>query len=220
MVKTKADPVKKPTKRKSSELTSNNDAANPAKKTEVVKAKRDPVKKKAKRKPSEPVDDPPAKRSHTDDDDCVVTDAEPGEVDGMWPCLRYHQVNEDWQHCMCAILGLNIVRSNRLGGGGPDVILTSPITVKHISGDGNGLFCCLSYILTGSQEQYHEVRTKICDHLFSIAHFMLEHYIPSELTSIDQYFEVTHMNRDNMVWGTEIEMLTFVNPISIRTIPT
>ena len=129
----------------------------------------------------------------------MVTGARPGKVDGMWPHLRYHQVNEDWQHCMCAILGLNFVRSNRLGGGGPDVILTRPLAVKRISGDGSCLFRCLSYVMTGSQEQYHEVRTKICDHLFSIAHFMLEHYIPSELTSIDQYFEVTRMNRD-MVW--------------------
>ena len=49
----------------------------------MVKAERDPVKKPAKRKPSEPVDEPPAKRSNTDDDDCVVTGDEPGEVDGM-----------------------------------------------------------------------------------------------------------------------------------------
>ena len=97
----------------------------------------------------------------------------------------------------------------------------TPTCCQRISGDGNCLFCCLSYVMTGPQEQYHEVRTKICDHLFSIAHFMLEHYIPSELTSIDQYFEVTRMNRD-MVWGTEIEMLTFAyltntNVYSYRT---
>ena len=83
MIKAKHDPVKKPTKRKLSELTGKNDVANPAKKTKVVKAECDPVKKQAKRKPSEPVDEPPAKRSNTDDDDCVVTGDEPGEVDGM-----------------------------------------------------------------------------------------------------------------------------------------
>ena len=101
VVKAKSDHVKKPTKRKLSELTGNNDVVNPAKRTKLVKAKRDPVTKQTKRKPSELVDDPPAKRSHTDDDDCVVTSARPGKVDGMWPHLRYHQVNEDWQHCMC-----------------------------------------------------------------------------------------------------------------------
>ena len=40
------------------------------------------------------------------------------------------------------------MRSNRLGGGGPDVI---------IGGDGNCLFRCLSYVLTGSQD--HEGET-------------------------------------------------------------
>ena len=210
VVKAKPDPVKKPTKRKLSELTGKNDVANPAKKTKMVKVECDPVTKQAKRKPSEPLDDPPAKRSNTDDDDCVETGEEPWLVDGRWIHLRYHQVNEDWQHCMCAILGLNFVRSNRLGGGGPDVILTRPLAVKRIGGDGNCLFRCLSYVLTGSQEQYHEVRTKICDHLVTIAHFMLEHHLPSRFTSIDQYFEETHMNR-NYVWGSEIEMLTFAH---------
>ena len=108
----------------------------------MVKAERDPVKKQAKRKQSEPVDEPPAKRSNTDDDDCVETGEEPWLMDGRW----IHQVNEDWQHCMCAILGLNFVRSNRLGGGGPDVILTRPLAVKRIGGDGNCLFRCLSWI--------------------------------------------------------------------------
>ena len=39
---------------------------------------------------------------------------------------------------------------------------------------------------------------------------MLEHHLPSRFTSIDQYFEETHMNR-NYVWGSEIEMLTFAH---------
>ena len=56
----------------------------------MVKAKRDPVTKQAKRKQSEPVDEPPAKRSNTDD--CVVTGAQPGEVDGMWPHLRLTKI--------------------------------------------------------------------------------------------------------------------------------
>ena len=99
----------------------------------MVKAEHDPVIKQAKRKLSEPVDDPPAKRSHTDDDGCVVTGDESGEVGGMWLNRRYYQVNEDWQHCMCAILGLNFVRSNRLGGGGPNVILTRPLAVKRMT---------------------------------------------------------------------------------------
>ena len=93
---------------------------------------------------------------------------------------------------MCAILGLKFVRSNRLGGGSPDVILTHPLAVKRIGGDGNCLFHCLSYVLTGCQEQYQEVRTKICDHLVTMAHFMLEHHLPSRFTSIGQYFEETH----------------------------
>ena len=54
----------------------------------MVKAKRDPVTKQAKRKQSEPVDEPPAKRSNTDDDNCVETGEEPWLVDGRWINLR------------------------------------------------------------------------------------------------------------------------------------
>ena len=109
----------------------------------------------------------------------METGEKPWLVDGRW---IHYQVNEDWQHCMCAILGLNFVRSNRLGGGGPDVILTRPLAVKSIGGDGNCLFHCLSYVFTGSQAQCHEVRTNICDHLVAMAHFMLEHHLPSRFS--------------------------------------
>ena len=110
---------------------------------------------------------------------------------------------------MCTFLGLNFIKSNGVCRGGPDIILTCPRAVKRIMGDGN-LFRCLSYAITGSEDQYHEVRTKICDHLITIAHFMLFHHMGSEYTSIQQYFQVAHMDC-NYVWGTDVEILTFVH---------
>ena len=146
--------------------------------------KNEQEKKGTKRKLSKPSDNSHTKRTHTDnDDDCVVTSIRHGEMRGSWPELRYHQVNEEWQRYMCGILGLNFVSGNGLGGGGPDIILTRPLAVKRIRGDGNCLFRCLSFVVTGSQEQHYEVRRKICSHLIAIGHLMLFQHMHAQCTS-------------------------------------
>ena len=146
-----------------------------------------------------------------------MTGFQPGQVQGTWPELRYHQVNEEWQHVTCTTLGLQFVQHNGLGGGGPDVILTRPLNVRGIMGDGNCLFRCLSYAVTGSESQYHTTPTKICDHLISIAHFMLSHHIDSEYTSIKGYLQDTPMD-SNYTWGTEVEILTFAHMTNTRVL--
>ena len=214
-------PVKPTTRRntRKRKLTGKNDCGNPPKKIKqeksVTKCDPAPSATGTKRKQSEPAPDQNTKRPQTDNggSDCVVTGFQPGQVDGTWPELRYHQVNEQWQRVMCPILGLRFVRPNRLGDGGPDVILTRPRGVKRIVADGNCLFRCLSYALTGSESQYHSIRTKICDHLISIAHFMLPHITGrynQQYTSIQQYLQDTRMDI-NYVWGTDVEIMTFAH---------
>ena len=73
-----------------------------------------------------------------------------------WPFM-FNCVDEEWQHNACAIMGLEFVAGNGLNHGGPHVILKRPRTVKSILGDGNCLFRCFSYIITGSEEQYRRV---------------------------------------------------------------
>ena len=55
--------------------------------------------------------------------------------------------------------------------GGPNVVLKRPNlrTLVKARGDGNCLFRCFSYILTGSQDQHFAVRMAIVAHMLNIA---------------------------------------------------
>ena len=81
-----------------------------------------------------------------------------------WP-FRFNPVDEEWQRNACHLMGLEFVSTSGWSEGGPDVTLTRPRTVKRIQGDGNCLFRCISYLVTGSEEQHGRVREVILDHL-------------------------------------------------------
>jgi hypothetical protein len=89
-----------------------------------------------------------------------------------WPEFRYYQTDEQWQQEKCRQLNLVYARSHHfVEPGGPNVILKRPnlrAVVKGV-GDGNCLFRCFSYILTGSQDQHMAIRMAIVAHMRSIA---------------------------------------------------
>ena len=71
---------------------------------------------------------------------------------------KFNPVDEVWQRSVSAMLGLQCVRKNRVRPGDPNVPLTPDMrTVKHITGDGNCLFCSFAYIMTGSEDQHMAV---------------------------------------------------------------
>ena len=65
--------------------------------------------------------------------------------------FKYHHVVADWQRT-CRSLGLGYCGSIALGGS--DICLTSPLTLRPITGDGNCLFRAFSFIITGEVEQH------------------------------------------------------------------
>ena len=65
---------------------------------------------------------------------------------------------------------LEFVRRCDLGEGGPNVPLTSLRRVKSILGDGSCLLHSFSYLITGTKEQYAQVREAILNHLCHIEH--------------------------------------------------
>ena len=146
--------------------------------------------------------------------DCVVTGFDMPLVRTEWPEYRYYPVDEEWQHNTCNQLGLRFVRSFMCVSGGPDVILTRPITssLKKIGGDGNCLFRSLCYIITGSQAQHFELRTAIVAHMLSIPHLLCglgsdghRNYFYGYHDSIEAYLARTNMAADG-TWGTDTEM--------------
>ena len=104
-------------------------------------------------------------------------------------------------------MGLEFVSTSGWSEGGPDVTLTRPRTVKRIQGDGNCLFRCISYLVTGSEEQHGRVREVILDHL---RYLMLHDCLNNTYSSIEEYLQVSSMDLDG-TWGMEVEIMTIAH---------
>ena len=71
------------------------------------------------------------------------------------PCsLKFYSVNEVWRQKLCRGLGLRYIGHNGIATGGPDVCLTTPLSIKRIRGDGNIFYRSISHINTGSEDQH------------------------------------------------------------------
>ena len=106
-------------------------------------------------------------------------------------------------------MGLQFVAASGLNMGDPEVTLTCPCTTHSIKGDGNCLFCTLSFIITGSEEHHTLVLEAILHYMLQIAHFMLSHHI-SVHSSVFEYIQHTCMDQDG-TWVTDIEILTLAH---------
>ena len=127
----------------------------------------------------------------------------------VWP-FKIYEVDEQWQRNACTNLGIQYVISNRLRPGGPNVDQRPPNHIKYIRGDGNCLFRCFSYILTGSEEQHMAVRTAIVNLMIDIADFLLGHHITPQYSNFQDYIQDKGMDQPH-IWGTVIEMFTLAH---------
>eukprot|EP00731_Ephydatia_muelleri_P001725 Em0001g1725a len=133
-----------------------------------------------------------------------------------WPEYRYYQTDEQWQREKCRQLNLVFASPHDfVEPGGPNVVLRRPNlrTVVKGVGDGNCLFRCFSYILTGSQNQHLAIRMAIVAHMRSIAPLFeaCAQLNVINYASLDHYIASSHMDRPNSEgrygWGSETEML-------------
>ena len=73
------------------------------------------------------------------------------------------------------------------------------------------MFRALSYVITGSEKHYLQVRGNILEHMESIASLILGHIrgrsnAMHNCSSVKEYIKLTKMNKPH-VWGTDIELL-------------
>ena len=74
-------------------------------------------------------------------------------------------------------------------------MLTRPNRTKRISGDGNCLFRCFSYVVTGSQEHYQAVRAAVVAHMPVIPNV----FTTSGVASVQAYLNLTGMAANRLV---------------------
>ena len=124
------------------------------------------------------------------EDEVAIVGAEPGN-------LKFHTVNEQWQRWACALLGLEFIGATQMRS--TCGIDTPPHTrhIKPIGKDGNCLFRCFSYMITGSENQHFEVRAMIVTYMPKLAHFLLgSPYLDEHYNSIQEYIADKRMDRD------------------------
>ena len=128
----------------------------------------------------------------------------------------FYPVNESWQKRACTSLGVRFRFWNRMPSGFADVQVPltepDPRRVRRIDGDGNCLFRCFSFIVTGCEKQHVQIRNAILHHMVSIAHLLLGRLM--NYSSVQEYIEQTRMYLSG-TWGTEIEIFTFSHLLQI-----
>ena len=130
--------------------------------------------------------------------------------------LRFFPVNIEWQREACRMLHLDFKRSSNVQyNTGEDVPLTVPKNTRRVQGDGNCLFRCFSYILTGEERQHEQIRRAVVDHMPQLPIQMMLVYIPSRYSSVQDYLVASRMNRPG-VWGTEAEIATLAHLLQIN----
>ena len=158
------------------------------------------------------LNNPPTKKHKLDDGSCKIHNKRTHLVERSaptttWDVFRYHQTDLTWQHEKCDELGLTFHREIHTEKGGEDVHLHGPdlTTVVRIVGDGNCLFRCFSYIITGSQDQHFEIRTAIVSHMRHIAPYLENAQCVEMGSSIEEYTSNTSIDEVNS-WATTNEM--------------
>ena len=89
-----------------------------------------------------------------------------------------------------------------LSPGGPNVLLTHPNRIRRIGGDGNCLFRCFSYVITGSEQHHRAIRSALIQHMPNLAHV----FTTSNVRSVEEYVRNTRMDRDG-TWGNTEEVM-------------
>ena len=140
------------------------------------------------------------------------------------PDYRYFPVDEEWQRQTCRLLNLRFIQPFERESGGPDVILTLPDTccLRHIRGNGNCLFCAMSFIITGSESQHFEIHTLIIAHMLSIPELLTGRgvdghnlsYYHDGYCSVENYLAQTNMANEG-AWGTDLEMSLLAHMLDI-----
>ena len=113
-----------------------------------------------------------------------------------WVNYRFYSVDEQWQRDKCNFLGLPFHSPNGVSRGAPDLVLTQIDSTQRIRGDGNCLFRCFSYLITGSENYHFEIRSRLIEHMPNIPNVFTD----TSVHSVDQYLRQSRMDR-NRTWG-------------------
>ena len=141
---------------------------------EQIQASKDHSKESSKTveiPPDPPTNVPPVPPKDTPSEklDSGITDS----INGVWPHQRFCPVNGNWQGEKCSELGLPLHKSHAFGS---DAVLTrpDPQSIHNIKADGNCLFRCFSYILTGEERHFIAVRQAIVKHFYNIPEYIAD----------------------------------------------
>ena len=169
--------------------------------------------RKRKSQPSGVSDDHPSKKRRNHDTPAKKPANPPDKKDKSgavptrgpnheWVHYRFYSVDERWQRDKCNFPGLPFHSPNGVSRGAPDLVLTQIDSTQRIRGDGNCLFRCFSYLITGSENHHFEIRSRLIEHMPNIPNVFTD----TSVHSVDQYLRQSRMDRSR-TWGTDKEVM-------------
>lgn len=119
------------------------------------------------------------------------------------PAWVFQPVDEVWQSEKCKEFQLEFRKPfpSTLRG----VALGNPADFLHVEGDGNCWFRCLSLVLTGSQDDYKQIRNAIVKFMVSepASTLLKTHH---KFATTEEYVRKSKMLEDT-IWATDLEIL-------------
>jgi predicted DNA-binding ArsR family transcriptional regulator len=109
----------------------------------------------------------------------------------------FTHIDEKCQNFMCCLLDLPLIVKHKSCQ--ETKILEYPSKLYNIVGDGNCLFCALSYAITGRQVYHKQIRQKIVNHMREIEDSLRPHIN----MSVGMYLAQSKMENEG-VWGEQI----------------
>jgi hypothetical protein len=116
---------------------------------------------------------------------------------------QFVPVDFNWQLQHSNSLQLPVKHALSLHASQHSISIGEPTRVQRIIGDGNCFFRSLSYVLTGNENHYHQVRTKIVQHMLLNTDYMER--VLERRTSVLSYLQQSKIAFDRQ-WATENEI--------------
>lgn len=141
------------------------------------------------------------------EDDIIGESSSPSEISGVSDNqeVRFYRPMENSKaETLAQELKLLEIKRRHISQPRQENVLTMPVKLHHVLGDGNCFFRAISYALTGSEANHKCLRNLIVNRMgMPPLNVQLENYLNK---SIESYLDESNMMKDS-VWATDAEIL-------------
>ena len=119
----------------------------------------------------------------------------------------FDPIDQQWQIDKCLALNLGLVKKHNFSCG----VRLPNFHIKPIQADGNCFYRCISWILTGCEEQHVQIRSLIIKHMKSIDIMLQEKKILPYPHNVESYLKNVRQSMIVGRWASSVEIYVAAN---------